>query len=167
MRNSSLFIGALFLAGAALPLAPATAQDAAGNADYDKRIQRLEEQIVDLSAQLGTVETMGQGGGGQRSIRRRTGFARRRRAAATMADVGARASGNPDDGLSRHGADRAACCGGLQRIEQQRSGRPRAVRTARDEQGTGFSVGGADKEADGADSAQRSSRAPSRAAAGR
>ena len=30
---------------------------------YDKRIQRFEEQIVDLSAQLGTVETMGQGGG--------------------------------------------------------------------------------------------------------
>ena len=61
MRASSLFIGALFLSGAAA-LLPANAQDAAGNADYDKRIQRLEEQIVDLSAQLGTVETMSQNG---------------------------------------------------------------------------------------------------------
>jgi tol-pal system protein YbgF len=50
-----------------LPLAGAQAQspDAAGaDADYDKRLQRLEEQIVDLNAQLGTIETISQQGGG-------------------------------------------------------------------------------------------------------
>ncbi|WP_170937287.1 MULTISPECIES: tol-pal system protein YbgF [Rhodomicrobium] len=60
MRRSSLLFGALLLLGAALPLAGARAQDA----DTDKRLQRLEEQIVDLNAQLGTVATMSQGGAG-------------------------------------------------------------------------------------------------------
>lgn len=61
MRRSSLLFGALLLFGAALPLAGANAQD---SAETDKRLQRLEEQIVDLNAQLGTVSTMTQGGGG-------------------------------------------------------------------------------------------------------
>jgi tol-pal system protein YbgF len=35
-----------------------------GGDDQEKRLQRLEEQIVDLSAQIGTVESMTRGGGG-------------------------------------------------------------------------------------------------------
>jgi tol-pal system protein YbgF len=37
---------------------------ASGDPDQEKRLQRLEEQIVDLNAQLGTVESMTRGGGG-------------------------------------------------------------------------------------------------------
>lgn len=43
--------------------APAGAQSA-GPEDDEKRLQRLEEQIVDLSAQLGTIESMTRGGSG-------------------------------------------------------------------------------------------------------
>lgn len=35
-----------------------------GGDDQEKRLQRLEEQIVDLNAQIGTVESMTRGGGG-------------------------------------------------------------------------------------------------------
>lgn len=65
MRRSSLLFGLLLLFGAALPLAGAHAQAESAGADTDKRLQRLEEQIVDLNAQLGTVGTMSPGGGAQ------------------------------------------------------------------------------------------------------
>lgn len=68
MRTPTFIAGALLLLGAALPLTGVSAQDAArnapaaaaasGGADVGTRLQRVEEQIVDLSAQLGTVETM-------------------------------------------------------------------------------------------------------------
>ncbi|MEJ2229470.1 MAG: tol-pal system protein YbgF [Alphaproteobacteria bacterium] len=75
MRRSSIILGAFFLIGAALPFTAATAQDSSkgeasasasanGGSDADKRLQRIEEQLVDLSAQLGTVETMAQSNGG-------------------------------------------------------------------------------------------------------
>jgi tol-pal system protein YbgF len=67
-------MGALFLLGTALPFTAVSAQDSSkeasstasgkGGGDVDKRLQRLEEQLVDLSAQLGTVETMARSGGG-------------------------------------------------------------------------------------------------------
>lgn len=65
MHRSFLVFAAAFCLMAAVSLTQAHAQaapDAA--AEVDKRIQRLEEQIVDLSAQLGTVESMAHGGGG-------------------------------------------------------------------------------------------------------
>ena len=155
MQRSSRLVGALLLVGAALPLAGASAQD---SADYDKRIQRLEEQIVDLSAQLGTVETMGQGGG------------------AAVPSAGGQftggGSGGSDDGrlaeietqVRALSAQMNEMLRRLQRIEQRSGGltpadqpdgvseNPRGSRrqpvreTAEQEQGTGFSVSGEDKE---------------------
>jgi tol-pal system protein YbgF len=150
MRRPSLLFAALFLAGAALPLAGAGAQD---STDYDKRIQRLEEQIVDLSAQLGTVETMGQGG-------------------ASAPSGGGQFSGGGDEGrlseietqVRALSAQMNETLRRLQRIEQRSGGlapadqpdaameNPRGSRrqpvreTAEQEQGTGFSVSGEDKE---------------------
>jgi tol-pal system protein YbgF len=44
---------------------PAGAQGkSSGDGDQEKRLQRLEEQIVDLNAQIGTVESMTRGAGG-------------------------------------------------------------------------------------------------------
>ena len=37
---------------------------AQGAGDQEKRLERLEEQMVDLNAQIGTIESMGRGGGG-------------------------------------------------------------------------------------------------------
>ncbi len=141
MRRSSLLCGALFLAGAILPLTGAGAQDNAGNADYDKRIQRLEEQIVDLSAQLGTVETMGPGGG----------------AAAPPAggQFSGGGSGGGEDGgrlseietqVRALSAQMGETLRRLERIER-RSGLAPAEQP--DSQGTGFSVGGDDREPTG------------------
>jgi tol-pal system protein YbgF len=155
MRRPSRFIGALFLAGAALPIASAGAQD---SADYEKRIQRLEEQIVDLSAQLGTVETMGQGGGAA--------------APSGGGQFSGGGSGGGNDGrlaeietqMRALSAQMNETVRRLQRIEQRSGGlapadqpdgvtenprgsKRRPVReTAEQEQGTGFSVGGEDKE---------------------
>jgi tol-pal system protein YbgF len=158
MRRSSLLIGALFLAGAALTPLSAGAQD---NADYDKRIQRLEEQIVDLSAQLGTVETMGQGGGAA--------------APSSGGQFSSGGSGGADDGgrlaeietqVRALAAQMSETLRRVQRIEQRSGGlapseqpngaseNPRASRqqpasrasSEQSEQGTGFSVGGEDKE---------------------
>ena len=163
MRRLSLFIGALFLAGAVLPLAGAGAQDSAGSADYDKRIQRLEEQIVDLGAQLGTVETMSQGGG----------------AAAPSAGgpFSGGGSGGAEDGrlaemetqMRALAAQMSETLRWLERIEQRSGGlapsdqpsgatensrgsrqQPASRHSAeQSEQGTGFSVGGEDKEPSG------------------
>ena len=58
MHRSFLVFAAAFCLMAVVSLTQAHAQAAPdGAAEVDKRIQRLEEQIVDLSAQLGTVET--------------------------------------------------------------------------------------------------------------
>lgn len=134
MRRPSRFIGALFLAGAALPIASAGAQD---SADYEKRIQRLEEQIVDLSAQLGTVETMGQGGGSA--------------APSGGGQFSGGGSGGGNDGrlaeietqMRALSAQMGETLRRLQRIER-RSGL--APSEQPDSQGTGFSVGGNDEE---------------------
>ena len=66
MRRLFFVYAAVLCLGASLPFLKVQAQtssESAAGADYDKRLQRLEEQIVDLSAQVGTVETMAQGGG--------------------------------------------------------------------------------------------------------
>ena len=162
MRRSSRFIGALFLVGAVLPLASASAQDSTANADYDKRIQRLEEQIVDLSAQLGTVETLGQGGGAA--------------APAAGGQFTGGGSGGTEDGgrlseietqVRALSAQMGETLRRIERIEQRSGGlspsgqsggvtenakgsrqqpAPRFDADPSDQQGTGFSVGGEDKE---------------------
>ncbi len=65
MRAPSFILAAALGLGAVLlPLAAVaqTSTDNTGNADTEKRLQRLEEQMVDLSAHLGTIETMSQNG---------------------------------------------------------------------------------------------------------
>lgn len=66
MRRLFFVFAAILCLSASVPFLKAQAQTSGGSAageDYDRRLQRLEEQIVDLSAQVGTVETMVQGGG--------------------------------------------------------------------------------------------------------
>lgn len=154
------FIGALLLAGVVLPPGGAGAQDNAGSTDYDKRIQRLEEQIVDLSAQLGTVESMGQGGGGA--------------APSTGGQFSGGGAGGAEDGgrlseietqVRALSAQMAETLRRIQRIEQRSGGlapaeqpdnpvenargskqQPARRATAEQEQGTGFSIGGEDKD---------------------
>jgi tol-pal system protein YbgF len=161
--RTSRFIGALLLAGVVLPLGGARAQDSAGSADYDKRIQRLEEQIVDLSAQLGTVESMGQGGGAA--------------APSTGGQFSGGGSGGAEDGgrlseietqVRALSAQMAETLRRIQRIEQRSGGlapseqpdnpvenargskqQPARRATAEQEQGTGFSIGGEDKDTSG------------------
>jgi tol-pal system protein YbgF len=63
MRKTFLALAALGWLGVVTPLPHAAAQTATDSGDeVAKRIQRLEEQIVDLNAQLGTIESMSQGG---------------------------------------------------------------------------------------------------------
>ncbi len=162
MRRSSLFIAALCSVAAALASGAASAQDSAGNADYDKRIQRLEEQIVDLSAQLGTVETMAQGSGGVAAP-----------SAGAQFSSGGPAGG--DDGgrlaemetqIRELSAQMSETLRRIERIEQRfgglapsgqpggapdngrGSGQQPASRYSAEqsEQGTGFSIGGEDKD---------------------
>jgi tol-pal system protein YbgF len=72
MRTLSLLISTLLLLGAAVMPSSLAAQDngrgatttgAAGDTETAKRIQRLEEQIVDLSAQLSAVESLAHNAG--------------------------------------------------------------------------------------------------------
>ncbi len=66
MQRSFFVFAAILWAGMSLLPGDVKAQspDAGTNADVEKRLQRLEEQIVDMNAQLGTIETMVQSGGG-------------------------------------------------------------------------------------------------------
>lgn len=78
MQRPSIVFAVILWAGVLLPFSGAQAQssgDAGGNSDFDKRLQRLEEQIVDLHAQVGTVETMVQNGGGVTAAPSGSGFA--------------------------------------------------------------------------------------------
>ena len=61
MLRSILAIGALALLGLSTP---AAAQAPSSGDNQERRLQRLEEQMVDLSAQIGTVESMSRGGSG-------------------------------------------------------------------------------------------------------
>ena len=63
MWRSVLLLAAL-LSLAAIGQASAQSRPVASDPDQEKRLQRLEEQIVDLNAQIGTIESMTRGGGG-------------------------------------------------------------------------------------------------------
>jgi tol-pal system protein YbgF len=65
MRKPLYLLAVMIWIGAAAALTGASAQTPSDdpNADLEKRLQRLEEQMVDFGAQLGTVETLARGGG--------------------------------------------------------------------------------------------------------
>lgn len=69
MRNLSRLVGALLLWGCVFSsvsyaVSTAAAQSSSADSDYAKRMQRLEEQIVDLNAQIGAIESLARGAGG-------------------------------------------------------------------------------------------------------
>jgi tol-pal system protein YbgF len=145
MLRSIFVIAALLGLGLS---APAFAQ----GGDQEKRLQRLEEQIVDLNAQLGTIESMSRGGGGGGGAPASGGFsggggddAQIRALANQLSEIMRRlerlearfgAAPAPSDGPA-YGDARP------QRNERQGRGRPA-------EQGTGFSIGGLDDQDDNA-----------------
>jgi tol-pal system protein YbgF len=141
MRRSFFVLAALFWFGTGLVHNAGAQTAAGGDSDLETRMQRLEEQIVDLSAQLGTIETMAQSGGG---------------IAAAPAGGASFGGGGGDDGrlslLETQIRALSTQLGDIQsrldRIEQRSGGLPGGAGTdfgsaAPDEQqGTGFSVGG-------------------------
>ena len=148
MRRSLFVLAALFWFGAGL-VHDAAAQTAGGDSELETRMQRLEEQIVDLSAQLGTIETMAQSGGG---------IAAAPAGGASFGDGGASfGGGGGDDGrlslletqIRALSTQLGEIQSRLDRIEQRSGGLPGGAGTnfgsAPDvQQGTGFSVGGND-----------------------
>jgi tol-pal system protein YbgF len=164
MRPSHLLAAALFLLGSALPLSGASAQATSATetgkeaepspADVAKRLQRVEEQIVDLSAQLGTVESMSHGAGGQQPAdaaqsggaggdETRLGQieAEIRALSAQMSDIGRRLQ--QIEGRSGAVSSSEQAGGGAAPTDansQPAGGRRIAAQPA--EQGTGFSIGG-------------------------
>lgn len=148
MLRSILLIVSLLGLGFITP-ASAQGRPVAGDGDQERRLQRLEEQIVDLSAQIGTIESMARGGGG---------------------------GGAPAGGGGYSGGDdpqiRAQLNEIMRRLERlearfgmaplpgdtpssgERSrGNDRAGRSRPAEQGTGFSIGGLDDNQDDNDRA--------------
>ena len=165
MRPSHLFVGALLLLGSALPLVSASAQVTSATgaaaesnpADVAKRLQRVEEQIVDLNAQLGTVESMSRGGAGgagggqspadaaqagggdesrlgQIEVEMRALSAQMSDLVRRLQQIEARSGGLPPS--QQPGSSGASSDAGAQ------PGAGRRVATQPVEQGTGFSVGG-------------------------
>ncbi len=171
MRPSHLFAAALFLLGSALPLAGASAQETSATgsapdaADLAKRLQRAEEQIVDLSAQLGTVESMARGGaggqppgddaqntGGVGGDESRLGQIETevRALSAQLADISRRLQqieGRTGAASPQPGGDAASSYAD----SQAPAGRQIAARPA--EEGTGFSIGGDSAITDGSPAA--------------
>lgn len=161
MRPLHLFAAALFLLGSALPFVsasaqkpPATGAAGANAADLATRLQRVEEQLVDLSAQLGTVESMARGGagdpsagGGTQSTAGMGGDESRlgqletevRALSAQLADIGRRLQqieGRTGAASPEQGGQPASSYAD----SQTPAGRRIAAQPA--EQGTGFSIGG-------------------------
>jgi tol-pal system protein YbgF len=157
MRMAIFVLAAfLWLGGVSLPVMNAAAQTAsdAGGDEVAKRIQRLEEQIVDLNAQLGTIESMSQGGGGG--------------GGSAIPSVGGGGGGSDEARLAdletqmrAMSAQFGEILNRLSRIEGKRGGSLGPSRlpgggadptlgaaeppdTEPTEQGTGFSIGGAD-----------------------
>lgn len=141
MQRSSPFIGALLFLFTAMAGDRAAAQSADGaNADYDQRLQRLEEQIVDLNAQLGTVQTMAGGGGGAAS-------------GGDQFSGGGAGLGQLETQVQALSAQMSDLVRRLEQIEARFGGIPPSQQPGRDggtnygdarpaEEGTGFSVGG-------------------------
>lgn len=151
MRKSlTAVVAILLLAGLAVP---AGAQSRGGPVDDEKRLQRLEEQIVDLSAQIGTIESMSRGGGGPAAGGAGAGFSGDDGSRVSQMEGQVRSLSQQLDTISRRlerlearfgmstpspGDNRVGDAGGRQggRWAQQ------------SDQGTGFSVGGLDEQPD-------------------
>ncbi len=164
MLRSILVIAALLGLGFATP---AWAQGAPATADggEERRLQRLEEQMVDLNAQIGTIESMARGGaGGGAPVSSSSGNSfgagddgrielQLRALSTQMNDLMRRlerleqrfGAAPPADDAPRYGDARPR--GG----DRQGRGRPA-------EQGTGFSIGGLDDQGDAG--SDRSDQAP-------
>jgi len=154
MLRSLFLITALLSVGLATPAAAQGRPESAGD-DDEKRLQRLEEQVVDLNAQLGTIESMTRGAGA---------------GGGSSPPSGGGGSYGGDDGarLAQMSAQINDLIRRLERIEARfggispsaPSGNPgtnygeaprggeRSGAARPSEQGTGFSVGGADAPAD-------------------
>jgi tol-pal system protein YbgF len=122
-----------------------------GDGDQEKRLQRLEEQIVDLNAQIGTIESMTRGGGGG--------------ASAPVASYGGSGGdvGQMESQVRAMGAQLSEIMRRLERLEARFGAAPapgdapkygdappargegRQGRARPAESGTGFSIGGLDE----------------------
>ena len=162
MWRSVLLVAALLSLGAAGPAgAQSKPYSASGDGDQEKRLQRLEEQIVDLNAQIGTIESITRGGGG----------------APASGGGGGGDIGQMESQVRAMGAQLNEIMRRLQRLEQRsgmapspsdtpnygdaapaRGGNERQGRARPAENGTGFSIGGLDDQQD--DNADRSASAP-------
>jgi tol-pal system protein YbgF len=161
MWRSVLLLAALLSLGVA---GQANAQgrpySASGDPDQEKRLQRLEEQIVDLNAQIGTIESMTRGGGGGaapsaggysgsggdvgqmesqlRAMSQQLGEIMRR-----LQRLESRSGMTPGPADAPTYGDAAPQQRGNERQGNDRQGRARPA-----ENGTGFSIGGLDDQPD-------------------
>jgi tol-pal system protein YbgF len=143
MGRSIFLVAAALILGA---ISPVAAQD------QEKRLQRLEEQMVDLNAQIGTIESMSRGGGGAASAPVAGGYggggggddAQMRALSAQMNELMRRlerlearfGAAPPPSDAPQYGDARPQ-----RGNDRQARGRPA-------EQGTGFSIGGLDDNQD-------------------
>ncbi len=148
MSRSSFLLAALVSLGLAGPLA-AQGRPPSGDGDQEKRLQRLEEQIVDLNAQIGTIQSMGGGGAAPAGGGGYTGAGggddtQIRALAAQLSDIQRRlerlearfGAAPPPSDAPQYGDARPP-----RGNDRQGRGRPA-------EQGTGFSIGGLDNQDD-------------------
>ena len=147
MSRSIFVLATLLSLGLAGPLA-AQGRPVSPDGDQEKRLQRLEEQIVDLNAQVGTIESMSRGGGAPSGSGYSGGGAggddtQVRALSAQLNDIMRRlerlearfgAAPPPSD---------APANGDARSRGNERQGRARPA-----EQGTGFSIGGLDNQDD-------------------
>jgi tol-pal system protein YbgF len=127
---------------------PAAAQGTGSADNQERRLQRLEEQMVDLSAQIGTIESVTHGsGGGPASGGGGGDDAQMRSLSSQMNDLMRRLERlEARLGMaapSPHGSNYGD---GRPRDSNDRQGRARPA-----ENGTGFSIGGLDDQNDGND----------------
>ena len=143
MGRSIFLIAAVLILGATGPVA---AQD------QEKRLQRLEEQMVDMNAQLGTIESMTRGGGGASAPAGGGGYS----GGGGGDDAQVRALSNQMSELmrrlerleARFGAAPAPSDAPQYGDARPPRGNDRQGRARPAEQGTGFSIGGLDDNPD-------------------
>jgi tol-pal system protein YbgF len=126
---------------------------ASGDPDQEKRLQRLEEQIVDLNAQIGTIESMTRGGGGapsggggdvgQMESQLRAMSQQLNEIMRRLQRLESRSGMTPGPGEAPTYGDAAPQQRGNERQGNERQGRARPA-----ENGTGFSIGGLDDQSD-------------------
>lgn len=166
MWRSVLLLAALLSLGAAGSAgAQSRPYSASGDGDPEKRLQRLEEQIVDLNAQLGTIESITRGASGGGGAPAGGGYS------GSGGDIG-----QMESQVRAMGAQMNELMRRLERLEARSGAAPapsdapnygdarpsrggdRQGRARPAENGTGFSIGGLDDQQ--ADTSDRSAPAP-------